>query len=195
MFSQLKSTTDRSDGGLGIGLSLTKGLVELHGGHIDARSGGPGLGSEFIVRLPRQESPSLPPAVSAASSRQQGASRRVLIADDNQDAAESLGMLLEIEGHEVRVVHDGRAALSAFADFKPDAALLDIGMPQLSGYEVARIVRENLQQRSAVLIALTGWGQDRDKEQALAAGFNHHFTKPVEPAQINEILRSLSRWP
>jgi PAS domain S-box-containing protein len=195
MFSQVKSTTDRSEGGLGIGLSLTKGLVELHGGHIEARSAGPGLGSEFIVRLRRQESAALRPEEKTAPGKEQGASRRVLIADDNQDAAESLGMLLEIEGHEVRVVHDGRAALSAFADFKPDAALLDIGMPQLSGYEVARIVRENLQQRSAVLIALTGWGQDRDKEQALAAGFNHHFTKPVEPAQINEILRSLSRRP
>jgi PAS domain S-box-containing protein len=191
MFSQVKSSTDRSEGGLGIGLALTKGLVDLHGGHIEARSAGPGLGSEFIVRLSRRDAHVPAHAVPGAAGQVPGASRRVLIADDNQDAAESLGMLLEIEGHEVRVVHDGRAAVAAFTDFKPDVALLDIGMPQLSGYEVARIVRENLQQRSTILIALTGWGQDRDKEQALAAGFNHHFTKPVEPAQINEILRAL----
>ncbi len=191
MFSQVKSSTDRSEGGLGIGLALTKGLVDLHGGHIEARSAGAGLGSEFIVRLSRRDAHIPPQALPGTAGRVPGASRRILIADDNQDAAESLGMLLEIDGHEVRVVHDGRAAVAAFTDFKPDAALLDIGMPQLSGYEVARIVRENLQQRSAVLVALTGWGQDRDKEQALAAGFNHHFTKPVEPDQINEILRAL----
>ena len=195
MFSQVKSSTDRSEGGLGIGLALTKGLVDLHGGHIEARSEGPGLGSEFIVRLSRRDVQVLPQAAAGAAGRGQTESRRVLIADDNQDAAESLGMLLEIEGHVVHVVHDGSAAVAAFTDFKPEAALLDIGMPQLSGYEVARIVRENLQERTVVLIALTGWGQERDKEQAIAAGFNHHFTKPVDPAQINEILRALPRPP
>jgi CheY-like chemotaxis protein len=101
-------------------------------------------------------------------------------------------MLLEIEGHKVRVVHDGRSAVSAFTEFEPEVAVLDIGMPELNGYEVARHVRVNLKARTVTLIALTGWGQDRDKELALAAGFNHHFTKPVEPAQICEILRSLT---
>jgi CheY-like chemotaxis protein len=196
MFSQVKSARDRSEGGLGIGLSLTRGLVDLHGGRIEARSAGPGLGSEFIVRLPRRDSRIMPAAAPTRANQEQGTSRRVLIADDNQDAAETLAMLLRIEGHQVHVVHDGRAAVSAFTDFNPEVALLDIGMPELSGYEVARRVRESPHGRSVTLIALTGWGQDRDKEQALAAGFNHHFTKPVEPARITELLRSLGcRFP
>jgi len=192
MFSQVKSTRDRSEGGLGIGLSLTRGLVDLHGGRIEARSAGAGFGSEFIVRLPRRDSRIMPGVAPTAVDQEQVASRRVLIADDNRDAAETLAMLLQIEGHEVHVVHDGRAAVSAFADFNPEVALLDIGMPELSGYEVARRVRENIHGQTVTLIALTGWGQERDKEQALAAGFNHHFTKPVEPARISKILRSLT---
>ncbi|MGO9948678.1 MAG: PAS domain S-box protein [Steroidobacteraceae bacterium] len=192
MFSQVKTTRDRSEGGLGIGLSLTRGLVDLHGGRIEARSAGTGFGSEFIVRLPRRDSRTMPGLVPTAVDQEQIVSRRVLIADDNRDAAESLAMLLQIEGHEVHVVHDGRAAVSAFTNFNPDVALLDIGMPELSGYEVARCVRKNVQGQTVTLIALTGWGQERDKEQALAAGFNHHFTKPVEPARISKILRSLA---
>jgi PAS domain S-box-containing protein len=192
MFSQVKSARDRSEGGLGIGLSLTRGLVDLHGGRIEAHSAGPGHGSEFVVHLPRRDSRIKPAVEPAPVDRERGASRRVLIADDNQDAAETLAMLLQIEGHQVHVVHDGRAAVSAFVDFNPDVALLDIGMPELSGYEVAKRVREDLQKQNVTLIALTGWGQDRDKAQALAAGFNHHFTKPVEPARLTEILRSLA---
>jgi len=192
MFSQVKSTRDRSEGGLGIGLSLTRGLVDLHGGRIEARSAGTGFGSEFIVRLPRRDSRIMPGVGPTAVDQEQVASRRVLIADDNRDAAETLAMLLQIEGHEVHVVHDGRAAVSAFTEFHPEVALLDIGMPELSGYEVARRVRENVEGQTVTLIALTGWGQERDKEQALAAGFNHHFTKPVEPARISKILRTLT---
>ena len=192
MFSQVKSAHDRSEGGLGIGLSLTRGLVDLHGGRIEARSAGPGHGSEFIVRLPRRDSRIKAAVELAPVESERSASRRVLIADDNQDAAETLAMLLQIEGHQVHVVHDGRAAVSAFADFNPDVALLDIGMPELSGYEVAKRVREDPRKQKVTLIALTGWGQDRDKAQALAAGFNHHFTKPVEPSRLTEILRSLA---
>ena len=192
MFSQVKSARDRSEGGLGIGLSLTRGLVDLHGGRIEARSAGPGYGSEFIVRLPRRDSRIKAGGRACAGRPERSASRRVLIADDNQDAAETLAMLLQIEGHQVHVVHDGRAAVSAFAEFNPDVALLDIGMPELSGYEVAKRVREDPPKQKVTLIALTGWGQDRDKAQALAAGFNHHFTKPVEPARLTEILRSLA---
>jgi PAS domain S-box-containing protein len=192
MFSQVKSTRDRSEGGLGIGLSLTRGLVDLHGGRIEAHSAGAGFGSEFIVRLPRRDARIMPGVGPTGVDQEQLAGRRVLIADDNRDAAETLAMLLQFEGHEVHVVHDGRAAVSAFTDFNPEVALLDIGMPELSGYEVARRVRENVRGQSVTLIALTGWGQERDKEQALAAGFNHHFTKPVEPARICKILRSLT---
>jgi PAS domain S-box-containing protein len=192
MFSQVKSTRDRSEGGLGIGLALSKGLVELHGGRIEARSAGDGQGSEFTVTLPRREpQPAAAPDLTPAHKLPQ-MGRRILIADDNRDAAESLAMLLEMDGHEVRIVHDGRAAVSALAEFKPEVALLDIGMPILDGYEVARIARRNSPKETLTLIALTGWGQERDRAHALAAGFNHHFAKPVDPDQISDILRSLT---
>jgi CheY-like chemotaxis protein len=114
----------------------------------------------------------------------------VLIADDNRDAAESLAMLLRMDGHDVTVVHDGRDALAAFSAVQPEVALLDIGMPELNGYEVARQVRQGSLGRAVTLIAVTGWGQDKDKAQALAAGFNHHFTKPIEADHLRELLRS-----
>ncbi len=191
MFSQVKSTLDRSEGGLGIGLALTKGLVELHGGRIEARSGGVGLGSEFIVWLPHQSRRSNHLVSAQTVSEAPPTSRRILIADDNRDAAESLAMLLQLHDHDVRVVHDGQSALAAFAEFQPEVALLDIGMPELNGYEVARSVRQGSLGRATTLIAITGWGQDRDKAHALAAGFNHHFTKPVDPDRIVDILRSI----
>jgi PAS domain S-box-containing protein len=193
MFSQVKSTQDRSEGGLGIGLALTKGLVELHRGRIEVRSAGLGLGSEFIVWLPDRRPQSIHVAAQTPAAAAQPASRRILIADDNRDAADSLGMLLSIAGHDVRVVHDGHAALAAFAEFRPEVALLDIGMPDISGYEVASSVRRKSLDHAVTLIAVTGWGQDRDKAQALAAGFNHHFTKPVDPDRISDILRSMDR--
>lgn len=190
MFSQLPSSRDHSEGGLGIGLALVKGLTQLHGGEIEARSAGIGRGSEFIVRLPlRKASVSQQKqTIDSASARPQ--SRRVLIADDNNDAGESLAALLRLDGHEVTVVHNGREALAAFSAVQPQVALLDIGMPELSGYEVARRVRQGSLGRAVTLIAVTGWGQDRDKADALAAGFNHHFTKPVETDRLRELLRS-----
>jgi PAS domain S-box-containing protein len=189
MFSQIKSTQDRSEGGLGIGLALSKGIIELHGGSIEARSAGPGRGSEFIVTLPRKtitrskRSPQVPAAGPTVQ-------RRVLIADDNRDAAETLAMLLRLEGHEVSVVHDGKQALAALHDLNPEFALLDIGMPELDGYEVARQVRQGTLGRAVTLVAVTGWGQESDKARALAAGFNHHFTKPVAPERLLELLRT-----
>jgi PAS domain S-box-containing protein len=189
MFSQVKSAQDRSEGGLGIGLALSKGVVELHGGTIEARSAGIGQGSEFIVRIPRRVVPiaakEMPPT---AAPRLEG-KRRVLIADDNRDAADSLAMLLEMDGHSVDVVHDGRQALASIGTSPPEVALLDIGMPEMDGYEVARRVRGDMRNQSTLLIAVTGWGQEADKARAAAAGFDLHFTKPVEPPRLLELLR------
>ena len=191
MFSQVKSAQDRSDGGLGIGLALAKGLVDLHGGAIEARSSGIGRGSEFIVRLPARLLKQSKPAQTigtpdAAPLRR----RRLVIADDNEDAAESLAALLRMDGHEVTVVSNGRQALSTITAMQPEIALLDIGMPDLSGYEVARQLRDGPRGQNLTLIAITGWGQDRDKTRALEAGFNHHFTKPIEPDALLELLRA-----
>jgi PAS domain S-box-containing protein len=188
MFSQVASSRENSEGGLGIGLALAKGLVELHGGTIEAKSAGMGHGSEFIVRLPlRKAIDSLKNRV-RDSVAARAARRKVLIADDNYDAGESLATLLRMDGHEVTVVHDGHEALSTWPAFLPEVALLDIGMPKLSGYEVARRVRQSEQGRAVMLIAATGWGQTRDRAEALAAGFDHHFTKPIDMERLRELL-------
>jgi CheY-like chemotaxis protein len=193
MFSQVSSTRDRSEGGLGIGLALAKGLVELHGGTIEVKSGGLGMGSEFIVRLPRRRVNEARSPASPLVSQGIPATRRILIADDNRDAAESLAVLLRLDGHEVTVVHNGREALATFNTLLPEVAVLDIGMPELDGYEVARRVRQQSLGRAVTLIAVTGWGQEADKARALSAGFNHHFTKPVEPEHLTRLLRSDTR--
>jgi len=191
MFSQVHSTTDRSEGGLGIGLALAQGLIELHGGTIEANSAGLGCGSEFTVRMPRRVVVELVQNTSNASPITRATlSRRILIADDNRDSAETLAALLRMEGHEVTSVHDGPVALSVFGELKPDVALLDIGMPGLTGYEVARKMRQSAPRAPLTLIAITGWGQDIDKERAFAAGFDHHLTKPVDPQRLVELLKS-----
>jgi len=188
MFSQIEGVESRSEGGLGIGLALVKGLAELHGGTVEARSAGLGHGSEFIVRLPvTTHQPSSPrKAVLPVSSKH----RRVLIADDNRDAVDSLSLLLELSGHEVRVAHLGRTALSLAQSFQPNVALLDIGMPDLSGYEVARALRQEPWATDLQLIALTGWGQDDDRRRAREAGFDHHLTKPIDPSQLESLIAS-----
>lgn len=189
MFSQEKSTLERSQGGLGIGLALVRGLVELHGGTVEARSAGVGQGSEFIVRLPaRVVAGRQAESAARAVRRRAAAARRILLADDNRDAAESMGALLEMAGHEVCTVHDGEAALDAGAAFGPDVALIDIGMPKLTGYEVAERVRSERWGRRVLLIALTGWGQEEDKRRAMAAGFDHHLTKPVDQDVLEGLL-------
>ena len=190
MFSQVQSPKDRAEGGLGVGLALAKGIVELHGGVIEARSAGLGKGSEFVVRLPQR--------IIDVSVRQKGLHgdlpipdrKRVLIVDDNRDAADTLAVLLRLDGHDVTVAHSGREALATFATLLPEVAVLDIGMPELDGYDIARHVRQQKLGRSVTLIALTGWGQEADKARALAAGFDHHFTKPVEPEQLSLLIRS-----
>jgi PAS domain S-box-containing protein len=192
MFSQVPSSRNHSEGGLGIGLALAKGLVELHEGEIEASSAGIGEGSEFIVRLPIRRTRVAWQKQTIHSTSAPPVSRRVLVADDNQDAAESLATLLRMDGHEVTVVYDGKQALAAFSTVQPEVALLDIGMPELNGYEVARKVRQGSLGRAVTLIAVTGWGQDKDKAQALAAGFNHHFTKPIAADRLCDLLRSES---
>jgi CheY-like chemotaxis protein len=190
MFSQAEGASTRSDGGLGIGLALVRGLVDLHKGTVEATSEGPGRGSKFMVRLPLAVS--VPAAAAAAETDAPpvaGVGRRVLVADDNKDAADALAMLLELAGHEVRVAHGGRAALSLAQTFRPDVAILDVGMPELNGYEVAKELRRAPWGPRMRLIALTGWAQDEDRQRAKDAGFDRHFTKPVD-ADALEILLS-----
>jgi signal transduction histidine kinase len=186
MFSQATPALDRSSGGLGIGLALVRGLVERHGGTVEARSEGTGRGAEFIVRLPVGEPPLHSGVVESIST--ETTLRRVLLADDNRDAADSLAVLLRAMGHEVRVAYDGEEALQAGPKFGPDAVILDIGMPRINGYEVASRARESAWGRGAKLIALTGWGQQRDKTLAAQAGFDHHLTKPVDAAALEALL-------
>jgi CheY-like chemotaxis protein len=189
MFSQVHDDERRSEGGLGIGLALVKGLVHLHGGSIAAISEGPGKGSEFIVTLPLE--PGTAPktdAPSAGDANQKTVGRRILIADDNQDAAESLALLLKAVGHEVRTAHGGYSALVAASSFQPEVALLDIGMPDLDGYEVARQLRQTSWGKSMRIAALTGWGQEEDRRRALAAGFDHHMTKPVDLQALERLV-------
>ena len=191
MFAQVQSSQDRSDGGLGIGLALTKGLVEMHGGRIEVSSAGLAAGSEFTVHLPR---PAIQRSASPVPNRQPvrgNRSQRILIADDNRDAAETLKMILQIEGHDVLVAHDGEAAVAAFASFRPEVAVLDIGMPKLNGYDVARRLRQSSSDRALTLVAVTGWGQDSDKLRAQEAGFDHHFTKPMDPDELIALLPSM----
>jgi len=189
MFAQVRSAQDHAAGGLGIGLALARGIVELHGGHIEAESGGAGQGSRFIVRLPNVAAVRGDPALAGARRIGNGtAHRRILLADDNRDAAESLAIILRLEGHDVELAHDGSSALRSFAALKPDVALLDIGMPQANGYEVARQIRATPEGASVLLIAITGWAQDSDKAESRAAGFDHHLTKPIEPETLIGLL-------
>jgi CheY-like chemotaxis protein len=191
MFTQVDRALEKTTGGLGIGLSLVKGLVEMHGGTIEARSEGEGRGSEFIVRLPmtsssprKIESPVISASV-AASGR-----RRILVSDDNFDSAESLGHLLQLIGNDVRTANDGLQALDVAETFRPDVILLDIGMPKLNGYEACRRIREQPWGKNVVLVAMTGWGQDEDRRRSQRAGFDHHLVKPVDPAALEKLLGS-----
>jgi signal transduction histidine kinase/CheY-like chemotaxis protein len=190
LFTQENRTLDRSQGGLGIGLTLVRSLVELHGGTVRATSEGPGRGSEFVVRLP-----AMPTGTHAGSeakpSRPATAPRhRLLIVDDNVDSAESLAELLGLTGHEVRTAHDGPAALIEARSFLPEVILLDIGLPRMNGYEVARRMREIPELRTAILMAMTGYGQEEDRRKSQEAGFDHHLVKPVDLSDLDRLLTS-----
>jgi CheY-like chemotaxis protein len=189
MFRQVDSTLERARNGLGIGLTLVRQLVEMHGGRVLARSEGRGKGSEFEVRLPLAEAP----ARKAGAQRDDAAapaapSRRVLVVDDNDDAATSLAMLLRLMSHHVRVAHDGLTALEMAAEEPFEVVLLDIGMPGLNGLEVARRLREQPRGGSLILIALTGWGQEGDRRRSRQAGFDFHMVKPVDPDALASLL-------
>ncbi|HET8699943.1 MAG TPA: ATP-binding protein, partial [Gammaproteobacteria bacterium] len=194
MFIQADTAPDKSRGGLGIGLTLVKRLVRMHEGVIEARSAGSGQGSAFVVRLPvLGEREAVPP--SSASSTERAATaprgRRVLVVDDNVDSASSLALLLQLEGHETYTAHDGAAALAAIDRHHPDVALLDIGLPKMSGHDVARQIRERPWGKHIALIAVTGWGQDEDRRKSREAGFDAHLVKPVDRDALSELLHSL----
>jgi CheY-like chemotaxis protein len=193
MFTQVHRDEQRSQGGLGIGLTMVKRLVEMHGGDIQAHSDGPGQGSEFIVRLPLAVLPVAPESPAAEASR--GAANlsklRVLVVDDIPDVVESHAMLLELMGHEVRVAYDGLEAVATAAAFRPDLVLLDIGLPKLDGYGACRRIRELAGGSDMILVAVTGWGQEDDRRKTKEAGFDHHVVKPVKPAALEALLQSL----
>ena len=191
LFTQVDRSLEKSQGGLGVGLTIVKRLVEMHGGSVQAHSEGAGQGSEFIVRLPiamtvvneqrridEPETLSKPPR------------RRVLVVDDNADAASSLAMILKLTGNEVRTAHDGVEAVQAADEYRPDVILLDIGMPRMNGYDACRHIREKAWGRQPFIVALTGWGQEDDKQRSREAGFDSHLVKPVEPAALQKLLSS-----
>ena len=187
MFTQVQEFRDRRQGGLGIGLTLAKRLAELHGGTIEARSDGPGRGSTFIVRMPLAAPINDRPPMDQESVAGTREECRVLVAEDNPDAAEMMRVMLSIQGHDVRVATDGLQAVALAEQFDPHIGFLDIGMPLMDGYEAARQIR-NLLGRRVVLVALTGWGQDEDKRRSRDAGFDHHLTKPPEPEVLARLI-------
>ena len=198
LFEQASPSERGNQAGLGIGLALVKRLVELHGGQVEARSEGIGKGSEFTVRFPRlaggaeQAAACARPAAGAAQAATQ---RRILIADDNRDALESLAQLLQLEGHEVYQAADGLQALAAAGETRPDLVMLDIGMPGLDGYEVARRIRAEDWGRGAMLVAVTGWGQDSDRQRSQEAGFDSHWVKPLNAQKLAALLNALPAPP
>jgi signal transduction histidine kinase/CheY-like chemotaxis protein len=209
LFAQLDSSLDRSQGGLGLGLTLVRSLVEMHDGTVEAQSDGPGKGSEFVIRLPVWKqaadpaipsSPSSPPRFPAspnpaperaAAEQARPPSRRVLVVEDNIASAQSLAMLLTLEGHEVQVAHDGPSALELIAKYHHEAVLMDIGLPGMTGYEAARQIRERSENRNVLLVAITGYAEDEAKRRSRAAGFDHHFVKPVDPEEVLALLASI----
>jgi PAS domain S-box-containing protein len=191
MFTQGDTSLERAQGGLGIGLTLVKTLVDMHGGTVTARSEGLGHGSEFEVRLPtlaEARRAQIPATVAGPSPQVR---RRILIVDDNEDGAESLAMLLEVGEHEIHIVHDGPEAIEAAERLRPDVMLLDIGLPRMDGYEVCRRIRQEAWGRELTVVALTGWGQEEDRQRSRDAGFDAHLVKPVDYDQLEKLVASL----
>jgi CheY-like chemotaxis protein len=191
MFTQIPSAIGRSEGGLGVGLALVKGLAELHGGAVEAQSAGAGKGSRFLITLPFEAGPQSESPVEEGPAVLPSGKLRVLVADDNRDSADTLSMLLSMDGYEVRTVYGGRAAVSTAETFRPDVALLDIGMPEVDGHAAAKAIRQQRFGLDIYLVAITGWGQQEDKRRALEAGFAAHVTKPVDPNLLRDLLRGV----
>lgn len=190
LFVQGRETLAQARGGLGIGLTLVRTLIELHGGTVEARSEGSGLGAEFVLRLPLQPGPAMAPAAADACAtwHKIALPRRFLIVDDNVDAADAMAELLQAMGHSARVSYSGRAALDAIDRFRPELVLLDIAMPEMDGYEVARRLRREYGARAPVLVAVTGFGQECDRDRAKAAGFDHHVVKPLDVCKLESLM-------
>lgn len=202
LFTQLERTSGPTQSGLGIGLALVQRLIEMHGGSVAAHSDGPGRGSEFVIRIPlfsreklkSESSPNQPSALEQSMTNAEGTSRtqrRILVADDNNDALESLATLLQLSGHEVYTAANGAVALESAEQHRPEVALLDIGMPKLDGYEVARRIRAQPWGQRITLVALTGWGQDSDRRRSQEAGFDSHLVKPLDLDKLTELLAGL----
>ncbi len=194
MFSQVDRSVERATGGLGIGLALVRGLVEMHGGTITAASGGQGQGSTFTVTFPvpgEREPLVAPPADNALRRPESG--RRILVVDDNRDSAESMAMMLELLGHEVRTAHDGIEGVEEAERFRPAIVLMDVGMPRLNGLDATRRIREQPWGRDIRIFVLTGWGQEGDRERSRAAGCDGHLVKPVELSDLQKLLAETGR--
>jgi CheY-like chemotaxis protein len=196
LFAQAERSSDRSSGGLGLGLALVRSLVELHRGTVTCESAGLGRGSRFTVRLPRLSAGDTKDdqaEYADSPMREEAGSLRMMVVDDNVDAAEMLAMLLEASGHEVLVEHGSRKALERAREVAPQVCLLDIGLPEIDGNELARRLRAQPETANSVLIAVTGYGQESDREQVLAAGFDHHLVKPVDTRELASLLAEVSR--
>ena len=191
MFMQVDRSLEKSQGGLGIGLTLVKRLVEMHGGRVEAKSEGPGKGSEFVVRLPVVIEPSKARQSGDEAEQLVKSSQRILVVDDNRDGADSLSEMLKIMGNDTRTAYDGQEGVDVAGAFRPDVLLLDIGLPKLNGYEACRRIREQPWGKDVVLIAVTGWGQDDDRRRSQEAGFDHHMVKPVDPQALIKMLAGL----
>jgi PAS domain S-box-containing protein len=192
LFSQAHTALDRSEGGLGVGLALVRGLVALHGGKVEARSDGPGRGSEFIVQLPLITTVAEPVAsVSEPETAESSAALRILVVDDNKDAADTCSTLLELSGHQLRTAYSGKRAIEIAKHFHPHVVVLDIGLPDSNGYDVAREIRAAPWGRDIVLVAVTGWGHEDDRRRAFDAGFDHHLTKPLAANALESLVNSV----